>query len=135
MQFDHFGLVVKDTHETMTMFSQFFGFAIEEFQSFPDQGFQSTMLKKGSVRIELIEALGEDGIIQRFIQKKGYGLHHVSFRVDDLEEEVSALGEKGAGFINDVPAVITDFSKICFVHPASTAGVLLELIHRRLPEK
>lgn len=131
MQFDHIAVVVKNTDEAMDIFVNLFGFQIEEVQNFFDQGFKSTIAVKNSVRIEWIEPIGNEGIIQNFIKKNGYGLHHISLRVDDLEKELGLLHEKGAKLINDKPVPITDFSKISFLHPASAAGLLIELIQRK----
>jgi methylmalonyl-CoA/ethylmalonyl-CoA epimerase len=130
VQFDHVGIVVNDTHETLKKFSNLFGFIVEETQTFPEQGFKSTIAVMDMVRIEFIEPIGEAGIIQNFIAKHGYGLHHISLRVDDIVMQIEVLKEKGALMINDKPVRITDESSISFLHPTSTAGVLIELIHR-----
>jgi|WetSurMetagenome_2_1015567.scaffolds.fasta_scaffold713190_1 methylmalonyl-CoA/ethylmalonyl-CoA epimerase len=132
MQIDHIGVVVKDTDQTLKPFTELFGFGIEEVQVFPNQGFKSTLVIKDAVRIELIEPMGDSGIIQKFIGKSGYGLHHISLRVGDIEKELGALTDKGARLINDKPVPITDASSISFLHPASTAGILIELIHRKV---
>jgi methylmalonyl-CoA/ethylmalonyl-CoA epimerase len=129
-QFDHVGIVVKDTDETLKKFSSLFGFTVEETQTFPEQGFKSTLAVMDMVRIELIEPMGEEGIIQKFIAKHGYGLHHISLRVDDIVKQIDLLNDKGALMINNTPVPITDESSIAFMHPTSTAGVLIELIHR-----
>jgi methylmalonyl-CoA/ethylmalonyl-CoA epimerase len=131
MQIDHIGVVVKDTDEALRPFTELFGFGIEEVQMFLDQGFKSTIVIKDSARIELIEPIGDKGIIQKFIGKSGYGLHHISLRVGDIEKELGALSEKGARLINGKPVPITDASSISFLHPASAAGILIELIHRK----
>ena len=131
MQFDHIGVVVKNTEETMETFDNLFGFEVEEVQTFDDQGFKSTIVVNDKVRIELIEPIGEKGIIQNFVKKNGYGLHHISLRVDDLKEEISMLSEKGANLINKKPVPITDLSSIAFLHPTSAAGILIEMIHRK----
>jgi methylmalonyl-CoA/ethylmalonyl-CoA epimerase len=131
MQIDHIGVVVKDTDETVKVFANLFGFGIEEIKVFPDQGFKSTILIKDAVRIELIEPMGDSGIIQKFIGESGYGLHHISLRVGDIEKELGALSGKGARLINGKPVPITDASAISFLHPASAAGILIELIHRK----
>jgi methylmalonyl-CoA/ethylmalonyl-CoA epimerase len=134
MQIDHIGIVVKDTNETLKAFADLFGFGIEEVQLFPDQGFKSTIVTRDAVRIELIEPMGERGIIQKFIGKSGYGLHHISLRVGDLEKELGLLTEKGVRLINDKPVPITEASAISFLHPASAAGILIELIRRTADE-
>lgn len=131
MQIDHIGVVVKNTDETLKAFANLFGFGIEEVQAFPDKGFKSTIVTKDAVRIELIEPMGDRGIIQKFIGKSGYGLHHISLRVGDIEKELGALLEKGTRLINTKPVPITEASSISFLHPASAAGILIELIHRK----
>lgn len=130
VQFDHVGIVVKDTDETLKKFSSLFGFTVEETQTFAEQGFKSTIAVMDMVRIEFIEPIGEEGIIQKFIAKHGYGLHHISLRVDDIVKQIDVLNQKGALMINNTPVCITDNSSISFLHPTSTAGVLIELIHR-----
>ena len=129
-EFDHIGVVVKDTKETADIFSSLFGFEVAELQEFPEQGFKSTLLSKEKVTIELIEPIGTDGIIHRFVEKRGYGLHHISLRVDDIEKEIEMLESKGAKPLNKKPMKITDTSEIAFLLPSSTAGILIELMHR-----
>ena len=129
-EFDHVGVVVKDTKETAERFSSLFGFKVAECQEFPEQGFKSTLISKEKVTIELIEPVGTAGIIQKFVQKNGYGLHHISLRVDDIEQEIEVLESKGAKPLNRKPTRITDTSEIAFLHPSSTAGILVELMER-----
>ena len=129
-EFDHVGVVVKDTEETAGLFSSLFGFEVMERQEFPEQGFKSTLISKEKIIIELIEPIGDKGIIQKFIDRRGYGLHHISLRVDDIEREMEVLESKGAKPINNKPTKITDTSEIAFLLPSSTAGILIELMHR-----
>ncbi len=131
--FDHIGVVVKDTKATMEVLSSLFGFEVTELQEFPEQGFKSTLLSNEEVTIELIEPIGSEGIIQRFVEKKGYGLHHVSLRVDNIEQAIEELESKGATSLTKKPTRITDTSEIAFLHPTSTAGILIELMHRTEP--
>jgi methylmalonyl-CoA/ethylmalonyl-CoA epimerase len=129
-EFDHVGVVVKDTKEAAERFSFLFGFKVAECQEFPEQGFKSTLISKEKVTIELIEPVGAEGIIQKFVQKNGYGLHHISLRVNDIEQEIEMLGSKGVNPLDGKPTRITDTSEIAFLHPSSTAGILIELVHR-----
>jgi len=130
MEFDHVGLIVRDTKEMVLLFSSLFDFKISESNQFLREGFSSTLITKGKVTIELIEPIGTEGIIQKFIQKNGYGLHHISLRVDDLEQELARLESKGVKLVNKEPRRITDTSRIAFMHPSSAGGLLIELIHR-----
>ena len=129
-EFDHIGVVVKDTKESAEIFSSLFGFTVTEVQEFPEQGFKSTLISKEKVTIELIEPMGTEGIIHRFVEKRGYGLHHISLRVDDIEKEIEMLESKGAKPLDRKPTKITDTSEIAFLLPSSTAGILIELMHR-----
>ena len=129
-EFDHVGVVVKDSDETMALLSTLFGFEVTERQEFPEQGFRSTLVTKEKVTIELIEPMGQEGIIQKFVSKHGYGLHHISLRVDNIEKTMAMLSEKGARLLQEKPTRITETSEISFLHPGSTAGILIELMHR-----
>ena len=129
-EFDHVGVVVRQTKETAELLSSLFGFKVTETQEFPKQGFKSTLVSKEKVTIELIEPIGTQGIIQKFIEKMGYGLHHISLRVDDIEQQIDMLESKGVKALNPKPAKISNTSEIAFLHPSSTAGILIELMHR-----
>jgi methylmalonyl-CoA epimerase len=129
-QFDHVGIVVKDTDESLDVLNRLFQFEIMEKQEFPEQGFKSTLISKEKVIIELIEPIGENGIIHNFVKKKGYGLHHISLRVKGLSGVLGALAAKDVQLIDEQPQKITDTSQIAFLHPASTAGILIELMER-----
>jgi len=133
-KFDHIGIVAKNIEDTMSLFSNLFGFKISESLSFTEEGFRSTLISKGEVTIELIEPIGLNGIIQRFVQKQGWGLHHISIQVDDIELEVKSLKAKGVQMVSDELQVVKGTSnKSAFIHPRSTQGVLIELIQRSQP--
>jgi methylmalonyl-CoA/ethylmalonyl-CoA epimerase len=129
-RFDHVGLVVKNTEEVVSLFSNLFGFKITEPRTFPEEGFRSTLISKEEVTLELIEPIGSEGIIQKFVEKHGGGLHHISIQVDDLEGEIKRLKTGGVKFVNEEPSQVSETSKIVFVHPRSTTGLLIELIQR-----
>jgi methylmalonyl-CoA/ethylmalonyl-CoA epimerase len=134
-KFDHVGLVVKNTEEMVSLLSNLFGFEISESITFPEEGFRSTMISKEGVTIELIEPIGtEGGIIQRFVQKQGWGLHHISIQVDDIKHDINSLKVKGVRLVNEEPRVVKGTSdKTAFIHPRSTGGILIELIQRPQP--
>jgi methylmalonyl-CoA epimerase len=127
---DHVGFVVRNTEETVKIFSNLFGFSVLETLEAPEQGFRSTLISREMASIELIEPLSSEGAMARFLEKRGEGLHHISFRVDDIDQEVRALKAEGAQLLGDEPAQVTDTSRSIFIHPKSTAGVLIELVHR-----
>jgi len=132
-KFDHVGIVIKDTKEVVSLFSNLFGFKITEPRTFPEEGFRSTLISKEEVTLELIEPIGSEGIIQKFVEKHRGGLHHISIQVDDLEGEIKRLRTQGVKFVNEEPSRVSETSKIVFIHPRSTNGLLIELIHRTRP--
>ncbi len=129
-KFDHVGLVVKNTDEMMALLSRLFGFEVEESRTEPDAGFKSTRMSKGDVAFELLEPIGPEGMIQKFIEKRGGGMHHVSIQVADLEEEMKRLKSLGVQFSSEEPTLVDD-TKVVFIHPRSMNGLLIELIQRK----
>ena len=127
---DHVGTVVKNTEEAVSLFSNLFGFKITEPRTFQEEGFRSTLISKEEVTLELIEPIGPEGMIQKFVEKRGGGLHHISLQVDDLEGEIKQLKTQGVKFVKEEPSQISETSKIVFIHPRSTHGILIELIQR-----
>jgi methylmalonyl-CoA epimerase len=133
-KFDHVGIVVKNTEDVLSLFSNMFGFKISESLTFPEDGFKSTLISKEGVTFELIEPIGSEGIIQKFVEKHGGGLHHISIQVDDIELEMKSLKAKGVQLVSDEPQVVKGTSnKGVFIHPRSTSGILIELIRRVQP--
>ena len=133
-KFDHVGIVVKNTEDALSLFSNMFGFKISESLTFPEDGFKSTLISKEGVTFELIEPIGSEGIIQKFVEKHGGGLHHISIQVDDIELEMKSLKAKGVQLVSDEPQVVKGTSnKGVFIHPRSTSGILIELIRRVQP--
>ena len=129
-KFDHVGLVVKDTDETLALLSSLFGFEMAESRTEPEAGFKSTLVTNSGVTFELIEPVGPQGMIQKFVEKRGGGLHHVSIQVADLEAEMKRLKALGVQFSSEEPALVDD-TKVVFIHPRSMNGLLIELIQRK----
>jgi len=126
-KFDHVAMVVPNTDETVELFSRLFGFETGDILTDDKAGFKSTIILKSAVAIELIEPIGPEGTMQKFLEKRGGGLHHISIRVSDLEEEVDRLRAKGIQFVTEEPIQVNEFSKVIFIHPRSTNGLLIEL--------
>ena len=129
-KYDHVGMVIRNTDEVLGVFSRLFGFEAVEALAETEAGFKSTLISKSDVTLELLEPVGPQGIIQKFMEKKGGGLHHVSIRVSNLEEEMTRLREQGVQFLSETPNQVTDTSKNVFIHPRSAAGLLIELVQR-----
>jgi len=129
-KYDHVGMVIRNTDEVLGVLSRLFGFEAVEALAETEAGFKSTLISKSDVTLELLEPVGPQGIIQKFMEKKGGGLHHVSIRVSNLEEEMTRLREQGVQFLSETPNQVTDTSKNVFIHPRSAAGLLIELVQR-----
>ena len=129
-KYDHVGMVIRNTDEVLGVLSRLFGFEAVEALAETEAGFKSTLISKSDVTLELLEPVGPQGIIQKFMEKKGGGLHHVSIRVSNLEEEMTRLREQGVQFLSEKPIQVTDTSKNIFIHPRSAAGLLIELVQR-----
>jgi methylmalonyl-CoA epimerase len=129
--FDHVGIVVRNTEEMLSLFSKLFGFQVSESLNLPEQGFKSTLISKEGVTLELIEPIGPEGIIQKFLEKRGEGIHHISIQTDDIGLEMKSLKANGAQLLSEEPHVPKGTSnKGAFINPRSTHGILIELIQR-----
>jgi methylmalonyl-CoA/ethylmalonyl-CoA epimerase len=126
---DHIGIVVKDTAQVIETLSGAFGFQVSESVTSPQGDFKTTVISVGETKLELIEPVGSTGSIARFLDQRGGGMHHVSFRVDDIDQELTSLEGKGVRLAQGKPATVGS-SVVAFVHPSSTAGILVELIQR-----
>ncbi|MCU0399109.1 MAG: methylmalonyl-CoA epimerase [Cyclobacteriaceae bacterium] len=128
---EHIGIAVKNLAEANVLFAQLLGsehYKIEEVES---EGVRTSFFRIGDVKIELLEATKPDSPIARFIDKRGEGIHHLAFEVADLPQSISEFQSKGFQFINPVPKNGADNKSICFLHPKSTQGVLVELCQER----
>jgi len=127
---NHFAIVGKSNEEMESLFANLFGFEVAEKLEVPEQGFKSTLISKEDATIELIEPIGSEGGIARFLEKRGGGLHHVSLQVDDIDKEVEQLKAKGVKLLGEKPMQPSEGSRIIFIHPSSTGGILIELMER-----
>ncbi len=124
---EHIGIAVKSLSQANDLFFRLFGeehYKIEEVKS---EGVSTSFFKMGDTKIELLEAQGQDSPISKFIEKRGEGIHHIAFEVDDIAEEMKLLQQKGFILLNEQPKQGADNKLICFLHPKSTQGVLVEL--------
>lgn len=124
---EHIGIAVKSLKESNLVFEKLFGQPAYKEEEVESEGVKTSFFMNGPNKIELLEATREDSPIAKFIDKKGEGIHHIAFDVDDIEAEISRL--KGEGFIvlNETPKKGADNKLVAFLHPKSTNGVLIEL--------
>jgi methylmalonyl-CoA/ethylmalonyl-CoA epimerase len=127
MKVDHIGIAVKSLAEALKVYDVL-GLAASSYEDVEDQGVRVAMLPIGESRIELLEPLHKDSPVERFMTKRGEGIHHIAIRVDDIEEALERFKKSGARLIDSAPRRGAHNTRIAFVHPASTHGVLLELV-------
>jgi len=128
---EHIGIAVKDLKQANDLFAKLLGrphYKIEEVES---EGVKTSFFEVGGVKIELLEASRDDSPIAKFIDKKGEGIHHLAFEVKNIEERIQHYKQEGFEPINPVPKNGADNKRICFLHPKTTQGVLIELCQER----
>jgi len=124
---EHIGIAVKNIERSNKLFAKLLGrqhYKIEEVLS---EGVRTSFFDVGNVKIELLEATSPDSPIAKFIEKKGEGIHHLAFEVTDIRKSISEYADKGFELVSTAPSGGADNKMICFLHPKSTNGVLVEL--------
>jgi len=128
MKIDHIGLAVKSLSETVKVYENALGLQVSGYDQVDDQGVRVAMIPIGDSRIELLEPTTADSPIEKFMNKRGEGIHHIAIRVDNIEAALERLKASGARLIDSTPRRGAHNTRIAFVHPSSTHGVLLELV-------
>lgn len=128
---EHIGIAVKNMEESNRLFSKLLGKEPYKIEEVASEGVRTSFFEIGGVKIELLEATRADSPIAKFIEKKGEGVHHLAFAVEDIEKSLAAKVEEGFSVINDKPKEGADNKIIAFLHPKSTNGVLVELCQEK----
>lgn len=124
---EHIGIAVKSIKDSNKLFESLFGKAHYKIESVESESVNTSFFKLGESKIELLEATDDEGPIAKFIAKKGEGIHHIAFDVDDIEAEIKRLTKEGFIVLNEKPKKGADNKLVAFLHPKSTNGVLIEL--------
>ena len=124
---EHIGIAVKSLNEASLIYEKVLGTASYKTESVASENVETTFFQVGENKIELLEATSEDSPIQKFIAKRGEGVHHIAFDVKDIYAEMERLKKEGFVLLNDQPKQGADNKLVCFVHPKNTNGVLIEI--------
>jgi methylmalonyl-CoA/ethylmalonyl-CoA epimerase len=124
---EHIGIAVKDITNSKNLFSRLLNDNAYKTEDVLSEGVSTTFFNIGGTKIELLEATDEDSPIAKFIAKRGEGIHHIAFEVEDIESEMTRLRHEGFILLNDTPKMGADNKLVCFIHPKSANGVLIEL--------
>ena len=124
---EHIGIAVKDIEASNKLFAALFGKTHYKTEEVLSEGVKTSFFETGPNKIELLEATKPDSPIAKFIEKKGEGIHHIAFAVDDIVSEIARLKKEGFTVLNETPKKGADNKLVAFLHPKTTNGVLIEL--------
>jgi methylmalonyl-CoA epimerase len=128
---DHIGIAVKSIEEASKLYTEVLGLELQGIEEVAEQKVRVAFIPVGDTEIELLESTSEDGPIAKFIEKKGEGVQHIAFRVDNIEKALEEMKAKGMRLIDETPRYGAGGARIAFLHPKSTNGVLIELSERQ----
>jgi methylmalonyl-CoA epimerase len=128
MKIDHIGIAVKSIAAALKVYEQAVGLKLAGYDEVDDQGVRVAMLDIGESRIELLEPTRPESPVEKFMNKRGEGIHHIAVRVDNIDEALDRLKTAGIRLIDEKPKRGAHNTRIAFIHPASTYGVLMELV-------
>lgn len=125
---EHIGIAVADLKAAGSLYEKLLNTTIYKIEDVASEGVKTAFLQSGPNKIELLEASVDDSPVAKFISKKGEGIHHIAFEVDDIVAEMARLKSEGFVLLSDEPKHGADNKLVCFVHPKSAGGVLVELV-------
>ena len=127
--FNHVAIAVNNLDEVLGLFENLFGLKPSEIEEVPDQGVKAALIPVGSGEIELLEPIDPNGGVAKFIERRGEGIHHICLEVDNTDEELKSLADKGVELIDKVGRKGLA-GRVGFIHPKSTKGVLIEIAQK-----
>lgn len=127
---DHIGIAVANLEDAKRVFCDALGIPCVEEKTVPERGVKIAFLSTGNTTIELLEGLGENSAVSKFVAQRGPGIHHLCFEVPDIAEALRGLAERGVQLVDTVPRPGAEGKPVAFVHPKSTLGVLVELMEK-----
>lgn len=124
---EHIGIAVKSLRHSVPLFEKLLNTNCYKTEMVAGEKVNTAFFQQGQTKIELLESTDPEGVITRFIEKKGEGMHHIAFAVEDIVAEMKRLRQQGFILLNDIPKTGADNKLVCFLHPKGTNGVLIEL--------
>ncbi len=125
---DHIGVAVEDLDAAVSLYRERFGMAQQHRETVEEQGVEAVLLEVGEGHVELLQPLGADTAVGKFLQKNGPGMHHVAYQTDDIESTLRSVRETGLRLIDEEPRTGIRGSRVAFLHPKATGGVLTEIV-------
>jgi methylmalonyl-CoA epimerase len=130
MKIDHLGIATKGIEEALAFWEKALGLENVHTETVEDQKVRVAMLPLGESRVELLEPMAADSPISKFLEKRGGGIHHIAVEVEDIEAAISRMKANGVRMIDETPRIGAEGCRVAFAHPASSGGVLLELVEK-----
>lgn len=127
LKVEHIGIAVNSLDKSVPLFASLLKTSCYKKEIVESEGVNTAFFRTGETKIELLESLDPAGVIAKFIEKKGEGIHHIAFEVEDIESEMIRLKNEGFRLLNEQPKPGADNKLVCFLHPKETNGVLIEL--------
>ena len=124
---DHIGIAVKNLETSIPLFSKLLNVPCYKTEEVASENVRTAFFSTGETKIELLESTIPGGVIEKFIEKKGEGIHHIAFEVEDIRAEMNRLKNDGFQLLNEEPKIGADNKWVCFLHPKGTNGVLIEI--------
>jgi methylmalonyl-CoA/ethylmalonyl-CoA epimerase len=124
---EHIGIAVTDLNISVPLFEKILNTRCYKTEEVESENVKTAFLKQGETKVELVQSMNADGVIAKYIQKKGEGIHHIAVEVENIEQEMQRLKQEGFTLLNDVPKRGADNKLVCFLHPKGTNSVLIEL--------
>jgi methylmalonyl-CoA/ethylmalonyl-CoA epimerase len=125
---DHIGVATDDLDAALALYEGTFAMPVAHRETVSEQGVEAILLDVGDCHVELLRPLGDDTPVGKFLARKGPGLHHVAYRVDDIDATLASLKARGVELIDSKPRIGIRQSRVAFLHPRSTGGVLTEIV-------
>ena len=127
LKVEHIGIAVRELAQSVPLFEKLLNTSCYKTEQVESEQVSTAFFKTGDTKIELLESSNAEGVIAKFIDKKGEGIHHIAFEVADIEAEMKRLAAEGFILLNEKPKAGADNKLVCFLHPKNTNGVLIEL--------
>ena len=128
---DHVGVAVEEIDSALALYRDVLGMALVHRETVVDQGVDAALLDVGDGHVELLQPLGPETAVGKFLARRGPGLHHVAYRVADVEQTLTSLAAAGVRLIDERPRIGIRGSRVAFIHPSSSGGVLTEIVQPR----
>ena len=127
---EHIGIAVQELEDAKKIYCDILGLELTDEKTLPERGVKVAFLETGNTKVELLEGIGDESPVSKFVERKGPGVHHLCFEVEDIKRVMDELATAGVRLIDETPRAGAEGKLVAFLHPKSAAGVLIELTEK-----